>query len=86
MNDNDLCQWLRANSSGTYRPSAEGADRIEALNIELAELKSQHKEAVDRIKDLLLGDDGQACKEAERYLDKQKKILTQAKGTDNASR
>ena len=44
--------------------------RIEDLEKELAELKSQHKEAVDRIKDLLLGDDGQACKEAERYLDK----------------
>ena len=39
MNDYKLCQWLRGNSSGTYRPSAEAADRIEALHIELAELK-----------------------------------------------
>jgi len=47
MNDNDLCQWLRANSSGTYRPSAEAADRIEALNIEVAELKA----SIPQIKD-----------------------------------
>ena len=40
MNDKELCQWLRGNSSGTYRPSAEAADRIEALHIELAELKA----------------------------------------------
>jgi len=66
--------------------SIELQAQVRKLQAELAELKSQHKEAVDRIKDLLLGDDGQACKEAERYLDKQKKILTQAKGTDNASR
>ena len=37
MNDNDLCQWLRANID--TRPSAEAADRIDALNTELAELK-----------------------------------------------
>lgn len=40
MNDRELCQWLRANSSGTYQPSAEAANRIEALNTELAELKA----------------------------------------------
>lgn len=31
MNDRKLCEWLRANSSGTYRPSAEAAGRIEFL-------------------------------------------------------
>jgi len=31
MNDKDLCKWLRDNSSGIYRPSAEAADRIERL-------------------------------------------------------
>jgi len=31
MNDKKLCEWLRANSSGTYQPSAEAADRIEQL-------------------------------------------------------
>ena len=25
----ELIEWLRANSSGVYRPSAEGADRLE---------------------------------------------------------
>ena len=40
MNDKELCQWLRDNSSGTYRPSAEAADRIESQNRELAELKA----------------------------------------------
>lgn len=31
MNDKKLCEWLRANSSGTYRPSSEAAERIEFL-------------------------------------------------------
>jgi hypothetical protein len=39
MNDKDLCQWLRDNSSGVYRPSAEAADRIEQLKAEVVELK-----------------------------------------------
>ena len=31
MKDKDLCKWLRDNSSGTYSPSAEAANRIEQL-------------------------------------------------------
>ena len=33
--DKKLCQWLRENSSGYYRPSASAATRIEELNNEL---------------------------------------------------
>ena len=44
MNDKELCQWLRDNSSGVYRPSAVAADRIEELtellSIAWDELKS----------------------------------------------
>jgi hypothetical protein len=38
MNDKKLCEWLRANSSGTYRPSAEAATRIETLKDALNDL------------------------------------------------
>ena len=31
MTDIELCKWLRENSSGIYRPSAEAALRIEEL-------------------------------------------------------
>ena len=31
MDDETLCKWLRENSSGTYRPSALAADRLERL-------------------------------------------------------
>ena len=30
-NDTELCEWLRANSSGKYWPSYKAADRIEEL-------------------------------------------------------
>lgn len=36
MELSELCKWLRANSSGTYRPSAEAADAIERLAWALA--------------------------------------------------
>ena len=38
MKDKDLCKWLRDNSSGTYRPSAEAATRIEMLKHALNDL------------------------------------------------
>jgi hypothetical protein len=38
MKDKDLCEWLRANSSGTYRLSAEAATRIEMLKNALNDL------------------------------------------------
>jgi hypothetical protein len=31
MGRSELCAWLRANSSGDYRPAAEAADEIEHL-------------------------------------------------------
>lgn len=31
MNDTELIQWLRENSSGNYRPSLQAADRLEEL-------------------------------------------------------
>lgn len=38
MGRSELCAWLRANSSGNYRPAAEAADEIEHL----AAAKDQH--------------------------------------------
>ncbi len=35
MLDEELCQWLRDNSSGVYRPAAEAARRIEEMNAEI---------------------------------------------------
>jgi hypothetical protein len=32
MTKQELCEWLRANSSGIYRPAAEAADTIERLD------------------------------------------------------
>ena len=48
MNDKELCQWLRDNSSGVYRPSAVAADRIEELLEALNEiLEVDHSESED---------------------------------------
>ena len=38
MSDEELCKWLRANSSGDYRKSSDAADRIEGLIRERDEL------------------------------------------------
>lgn len=38
MNDEELCKWLRANSSGDCRKSSDAADRIEGLIRERDEL------------------------------------------------
>ena len=38
-NDVELCEWLRANSSGTYWPSYQSADRIEELLARNAQLE-----------------------------------------------
>ena len=38
MGRTELCAWLRANSSGIYRPAAEAADEIEMLSA----AKDQH--------------------------------------------
>ena len=39
MNNQDLCKWLRNNSSGAYRPSAEAANRIEEMQVLLERIK-----------------------------------------------
>jgi hypothetical protein len=39
METKELIQWLRDNSSGVYRPSAEAADLIESLLSERQEWK-----------------------------------------------
>ena len=54
--DVELCKWLRDNSSGIYRPSAQAANRIEELLvlvsklddifIALEKLKNDDKESV----------------------------------------
>ncbi len=38
MSDEKLCKWLRDNSSGVYRPSAEAARRIIKLRSALENL------------------------------------------------
>ena len=62
--------WQELATTAALQTLCEMAQRSVELEKELAELEAQNKEAVDRLKDLLLGDDGQASKEAERYLDK----------------
>ena len=59
MNDEDLCQWLRDNSAGDYRPSDDAAYRIEALlaeNVLMQNLlekvmkqKSHHSEEAENL-------------------------------------
>ena len=41
MTPEQLCEWLRQNSSGIYRPAAEAAAEIESLLAALADLKCQ---------------------------------------------
>ncbi len=41
MNSKQLCQWLRDNSSGVYRPSAEAAERIEELERKVCGLQTE---------------------------------------------
>lgn len=38
MTTKQLIQWLRDNSSGVYRPSAEAADKIERMESALRQL------------------------------------------------
>ena len=39
-NSEELCQWLRDNSSGNYRPSAHAAYTIESMQKEISTLKA----------------------------------------------
>ena len=44
MTLNDLCAWLRANSSGVYRPAAEAASQIEMLAVALTDIMGDMKD------------------------------------------
>ena len=39
MEQKELCEWLRNNSSGVYRPAAEAALEIELLQAQYDEIK-----------------------------------------------
>lgn len=41
MTTDQLCQWLRENSAGIYRPARDAADLIDRLTRELAEAKAR---------------------------------------------
>ena len=45
MENKELCEWLRENSSGGYRPSAVAATRIE----ELTEVAKAMREWIDAV-------------------------------------
>ncbi len=45
LEQKELCEWLRNNSSGIYRPAAEAADEIERLQ---KAWDSSFKQALDK--------------------------------------
>ena len=66
MTRTELCAWLRANSSGDYRPAADAADEIE----QLAAAKEQHfaQAMTNGAKAREYRDEAEALrKDAERY-------------------
>lgn len=42
MTTEELCKWLRENSSGVYRPAALAAEEIESLTARLSESEQQY--------------------------------------------
>lgn len=56
-----------------YDPTAEVAelrDELRDLNIELTRARRERDQAIARIKDMLQGDDGQAWKEARKFIER----------------
>ncbi len=49
MERGELCEWLRANSAGIYRPAAEAATEIEVLARKCERLLGMLREARDTI-------------------------------------
>jgi hypothetical protein len=49
--DSQLCDWLRMNSSGIYRPAAQAAIRIEELNEELVKANKVANYCISQIHD-----------------------------------
>jgi len=50
MEHEQICQWLRDNSSGVYRPAAEAADIIEKLEFWLASANAKIEKQAARIR------------------------------------
>jgi len=50
MDNKQLCQWLRDNSSGVYRPSAVAAERIENLLTQLKRMQDALAKTEERKK------------------------------------
>ena len=48
--DELLCEWLRENSSGSYRPSAQAADRLEETLRMIDELNSELRNLKQKVK------------------------------------
>lgn len=53
----DLCAWLRANSSGIYRKSADAADVIEQLRADLAESQAREAKLRDALRNITFADE-----------------------------
>lgn len=51
QSDAELCKWLRENSSGYYRSTELAADRIEALNQQLADMLAEREATRREIKE-----------------------------------
>jgi len=51
-NDTELCEWLRANSSGTYWPSYQAANRIEETLRMIADLSSVVRNQRQKVNEL----------------------------------
>ena len=49
MTNQELCTWLRENSSSAYRPAAEAAERIEQLEAALKCLDAMYARAWDEV-------------------------------------
>ena len=71
MKTKELKKWLRDNSSGCYRPSAEAADYIENLETVIVEMVKHGNEPVSdevwrdmqECHDLILSDNGELTHE-----------------------
>lgn len=48
--DEELCKWLRENSSGNYRLAGYAAERIETLNVHLANVQRECDKLQEQLK------------------------------------
>jgi hypothetical protein len=66
MDQKELCKWLRDNSSGVYRPSAQAAHEIERLQAacnKASDMAHLIKKIHDKLEygDVYQWDDGDEC-------------------------